>query len=281
MAPEDPLGDAVNVAVIVVPLTMVTPEIVRPLAGAVTWIAVPAVVKPLPVSVTGIVTPRRPEVGAIDVSKGVPGETTVNGTVLVFPPGLVKETFRAVRVALGERANVAVTVSGEFGHPVPVTVVLMLVTVIPEPVPLTAVEPAIPHPVKDTVSEVPWAPVFGAMELKVPGGTTIVKVTALLVLVVPLTLVVTVTFLAPPVAKGEIASVAVTCVSLPTVTPVAVTPNPETLTAVLPVRPLPVSVIGTVVRIVPRLAEAGLIEVSTGPLIENGRVGLLPPGVDT
>jgi hypothetical protein len=73
VAAENPVADVVNEAVIVELLTMVTPEIIRPLAGAVTRTAVPAAVKPLPARVTETAPPRRPEVGAIEVANGVPG----------------------------------------------------------------------------------------------------------------------------------------------------------------------------------------------------------------
>ena len=158
----------------VVLLTIVTPEIVRPPAGAVTWTVVPVVVKPVPTRVTGVAVPRLLEFGVIEARVGVPGETTVNTTVLLTPVGVVRETFRAVSAAVAEIVNVAVTVSGEAGHPVPAVLPVMVAVTPPPPPPpppkpLMAVEPAIPHPLKVTVSEVPRTPVFGAIEFRTPG----------------------------------------------------------------------------------------------------------------
>lgn len=99
----------VNVAVIVVLLTTVTPEIVRPAAGASTWTVVPVAVKPAPVSVTPTAVPRTPEAGLIEARVGVPGVTTVNVTGLLVPAGVVTVTFLAVNEAVAEIANVAVT----------------------------------------------------------------------------------------------------------------------------------------------------------------------------
>ena len=147
-------------------------------------------------------------------------------------------------------------------------------TVMPLPDTLIPVEPSKLLPVRVTGTLVPWAPVFGEIEVSAPGGTITVNVTALLVPAAD----VVVTFLAPPDAEGEIANVAVTEVSLTTLTAVTVIPFPETLTAVVPCNPVPVSVTLTVLL---RLPEAGAIEVSTGPRMANGRVLLAPPTVTT
>jgi hypothetical protein len=91
--------------------------------------------------------------------------------------------------------------------------------------------------------------------------------------------VVTVTFLAPPDAPEEITRVAVTVVSFTTSMPVKLTPPPDTAIAVVPVRPVPVSV--TAVGAPPRSAEAGVIDVSTGPVTVNVALLLDPPEVTT
>jgi hypothetical protein len=116
--------------------------------------------------------------------------------------------------------------------------------------------------------------VLGEIEVRLPDGTVTVKVTALLVPAAD----VTVTFLAPPAAPAVNVNVAVTEVSLTTVTALTVTPPPETFTAVVPVNPVPARVTGTVT---PGLPDAGVIDESTGPLIVNGRVLLAPAEVTT
>jgi hypothetical protein len=108
---------APHAAVVVpkVPAVMLTP-----FDGVATFADVPVVVKPVPARTTGTDVARRPEFGVIETRVGVPGETTLNTKVLVFPVGLARRTFRAVSAAPAEIVNVAVTVSGSLGHPVPV-----------------------------------------------------------------------------------------------------------------------------------------------------------------
>jgi hypothetical protein len=74
--------------------------------------------------------------------------------------------------------------------------------------------------------------VFGLMDVKV--GATTVK--ALLKLAVAPPGIVTVTFLALADAFDAMVNVAVTCVSLVAATLLAVTPVPDSVTAVAPVR---------------------------------------------
>jgi len=228
----------------------------------------------VPVRVTGVVVPRRPEFGLIERRVGVPGLTTVNTTGLVTVPAvaLTTVTFLAVSAAVPEMVKVAVIV-------VSLTTVKPLTVTPPPPPPpplltLIPVEPVKPMPVRVTGTLVPAAPVVGEIEVRLPGGMIRVNVTAL---VVPAG-VVTVTFLAMFVVEFENMSDAVTDVSLTTVTAVTATPPPDTLTAVAPVNPLPVRVIG---MSVPRLPEVGLIEVSTGPVMVYGRVFVSPPPVRT
>ena len=286
-----------NVAVIVVGLTTVTPETVRPFAGATTWIVDPAA--KLPVNTTGGFAPRRAEAGpvhaggvcpvvhvAIEDRTGVPGFTTVNVTGVVGGPVVVTVTFLAVSAAVGGMVKFAVMV-------VSLTTVKPLTVMVP-PVPPEIVIPVAGFapvtklwPVSVTAWVVPRAPVVGEIENSPTGGTITVKVTALLVPAGPEV----VTFLAPAVAPPPNKNVAVTWVSLTTVTALTVTPPPDTFTAVVPVNPVPVRVTGIAV---PRVPEAGPVqaggvsvarhdamEVSTGPVIANGRVLLAPPAVTT
>jgi hypothetical protein len=129
--------------------------------------------------------------------------------------------------------------------------------------------------------------VLGEIENRPTGGSVTVKVTALLVPAGP----VVVTFLAPAVAPPLNINVALTWVSLTTVTALTVTPPPDTFTAVVPVNPLPARITGIAT---PRVPEAGPVqlggtsvevhdamEVSTGPVIANGRVLLAPPAFTT
>ncbi len=77
-----------SVAVTVVGFTLaklVTVMLGEP--GAVTAVAPCRFV---PVRVTGTAAPRTPDVGAIEVSVAC---ITVNGTVLLFPPGVVTRTW--------------------------------------------------------------------------------------------------------------------------------------------------------------------------------------------
>ena len=89
---------------------------------------------------------------------------------------------------------------------------------------------------------------------------------------------VTLTFLGVVSAPAVIAKDAVTVVSFTTVRPLAVTPVPDTLIAVVPVRPLPVRVIGT---LVPCSPNPGAIELNTGPSTVKVWVVLVPPDVVT
>ena len=265
-----------KVALICVGLTMVTPVTVRPFAGATTLTVDPAV-KLLPVrtTATGLAAAavrRRPELGVIELRIGVPGFTTVKVT------GVVGAASRGYGyVSCGQcccwrddevRVDRGVTDNREAA-----------VTVMPPPVTAIPVAGFVPvrklMPVSVTAWVVPRAPVVGVIENSPAGGTVTVKVTALLVPPGAMT----VTFLAPAVAPAEMLSVAVTVVSLTFVKPVTVMPLPETLISTVPVNPVPVSVTGK--PVVPRLAEAGTIEVSIGPVIANGRVLLAPPAVTT
>src|SRR5882672_2605585 len=109
-----------------------------------------------------------------------------------------------------------------------------------------------------TPNTVPSVPLVAAVKVNVPcGAATTVNVTVLLV---PPG-VVTLTVLAPSVALAVMVKVVVTVVEVEVKAP-AVTPlPPDTVTAVAPVRFVPVKVTGTSV---PRAPDVGAIEVSVG-----------------
>jgi hypothetical protein len=117
--------------------------------------------------------------------------------------------------------------------------------------------------------------VLGVIEVSVgAGGAVTVNVT---LPVFPLG-VTRWTFLAVSPAALVIVNVAVTCVSLTTVRPEAVTPVPETLTELAPVKPAPVRVTRT---LLPRTPDTGLIETNVGAVTVKVTVPLVPPGVVT
>jgi hypothetical protein len=194
-----------------------------------------APVKFAPVMVTGTASVPLAgcvaEFGLIAVSVA---PSTVNGTLLLVPPPVVMVTFLAVSAAVAEMVKVAVAVVGlRTEKPLTVT---------PAPETVTVVAPVKFVPVKVTGTAVPRTPVGGAIEVNVgAGGTTTVKVTALL----GPPGAVTVTFLAVPAAPAVMVKVALTWLSLTTVRPLTVTPPPGTVIAVVPVRPLPKRLTGT------------------------------------
>jgi len=107
-----------------------------------------------------------------------------------------------------------------------------------------------------TPNTVVSVPLVAAVKVKVPCGAVTVNVTVLLV---PPG-VVTLTVLAPSAAVAAIVKVVVTVVAV-TVKAPAVTPVPDTVTAVAPVRFVPVKV---TVPVVPCARDEGAIEVSVG-----------------
>jgi hypothetical protein len=98
------------------------------------------------------------------------------------------------------------------------------------------------------------------------------------VLLVPPGLMVTVTVLAPSAAPTVIAQFALTVVAVELPVMLQVTPAPDTVTAVAPVKPVPDRVTGTAV---PRAPEVGAIEVRAGPSNVKVTPPLVPPGVVT
>src|SRR5215469_10462747 len=183
-------------------------------------VTVPVFVVPL----AGVVV----KAGAGPVKAGVP-PVTVNGSVLLVPPGVVRPRFLTPSGAALEIFRVAVTVVGE--------TTVRFVTGINAPIPVTAKVPVRLVPVKVTVTLVPRAPEVGLIEVSVGGGGAVtVNVTGL---VIPPG-VDTLTLRAPVGARLAIVKVAVTVVSFTTVRLPTVTPAPETVIRKAPVRLVPV-----------------------------------------
>lgn len=261
-------------SVLLAPIGVVTPRFLMPgaapfaitqLAVTVVAVGVPVIVQVTPppdtvtavapvrlapLMVTGTVVPCNPELGTIEV---IVAPCTVNGTELLTAtaPGTVMVTLWTPSVAVAEMVKFTVAVVE-----LPTTRPL---GVTPAPETFTALAPVRLVPVSVTATVVARTPVGGAIVANVGvGGIVTVKVTALLV---PPGAV-TVTFLAVPPAPAAIVKVALTCPSLITEMPLTVTPPPDTGMAVVPVSPVPKRL--TCVAM-PRAADAGEIDVSTGP----------------
>ena len=183
------------------------------------------------------------------VNAAVP-PVTVNGRVLLVPPGVVRPRFLIPSGAARVILRVAVTVVEE--------TTVRFVTGINAPTPVTAKAPVRLVPVKVTLTLVPRAPDVGAIDVSVGGGGAVtVKVTAF---DTPPG-VETVTLRAVVRAVLPMVKVAVTEVALTTTRLLTVTPVPVTLMRKAPVRFVPVRVTGTAV---PRRPVLGLMEVSVG-----------------
>ena len=238
------VGFAVSVRGPVAPVALVTvivPVFVVPLAGVVVNAGVG----------TGIVT-----VAAV----------TVKVTLPVFPIGVVTLTVLAVCAAPDVIVKVALIV-------VELTTV-RAPTVTPVPDTVTVVAPVRLVPVSVTGTLLPIVPEAGAIEVNVAPTTVNV------VVAVPPG-VVMVTVRADRVAPVVIVKVAVAVVELATVKALTVTPEPDTVSDVAPVRLVPVSVTGTAV---PRTPEFGAIEVSVGAggaFTVKITAPVVPPGVTT
>ena len=175
---------------------------------------------------------------------------TVNGSVLLVPPGVVRPRFLIPSGAAAEMFRVAVTVVGE--------TTTRFVTGISAPIPVTAKVPVRLVPLKVTLTLVRRAPELGTIEVRTgAGGAVTVNVTGL---EVPPG-VETLTFLAVTAAVLVMVKVAVTVVSLTTTRLLTATPVPDTLIRKAPVRLVPVSVTGTAV---PRRPVLGTMEVRVG-----------------
>lgn len=185
------------------------------------------------------------------------GPCTVNGTALLAaaaPATVTVTLWAAVVEAPAEMVKVAVNVVE--------LVTVTPLTVMPPPETATVVSPVMKFvPVSVTGTAVLRTPVGGATEANV-GVAGIVTVNATVLLTPPGA--VTETVLAVPAAPALIVKVVVTWLSLTTVIGPTVMPPPATVTAVVPVKPLPKSVTGTAAPC-PRRADVGAIDVSTGP----------------
>jgi len=179
-----------------------------------------------------------PVFGLSAVSVGAGGLASVNVKGLLVPPEVVTVTFRVAGFieAFGAMVNVAVSCVG--------LVTLTPVTVTPLPA-ATVVAPAMKFvPVRVTVNgALPRVPPVGLIAPNVgAGGVVTANTTAF---VAPIG-VVTVTFRLPVPAFAVMVSVLVAVVPLLLTTgTLAVTPVPETLTAVAPVKLAPVKVTAT------------------------------------
>lgn len=152
----------VNVAVMDVALTYVTPVIVKPVGfgGAPSTRTVDVGWKFVPVRVTFIASPRNPEFGLMDVSVGAAAATTVNVMGPRVAVGVVTVTFLALSVAVGEITQLAVTEVAVAGA--------VIVQATPPPDTLTAVAPVRPVPEIVTSTVVPRVPLLGLMESRPP-----------------------------------------------------------------------------------------------------------------
>ena len=262
--PVAAVAPMVNVAVIWVALTTVTPPAVTP--GLSIETVAPAT-KLVPVRVTGTVAPWAPLAGLTEVSVGAAG-FTVNATAPLVPPAVVTVMFAVPITAAAPMVNVAV-IWAEL-----TTVTLLAVT----PGLLTAtVAPATKLvPVRVTGTLVPCTPLAGLTDVSMGAGGFTVKPTALLV---P-PLVVTVTFAAPVAAAAPMVSVAVIWVELTTVTLLAVTPGLLTATVAPATKFVPARVTGT---LVPWAPLAGFTDVNAGAggFTVNTTGPLVPPLVVT
>ena len=224
----------VKIAVTVVSFTTVKELAVTPAPPETLIDVAPA--RPVPLIVTGTLVPFAPVAGVIPVNTGT---VNVYVTVPLVPPGVVTLMVLAPRAAVDVLVRVALMVV-EFTTVTPLTVmpvVPVTFTVVPVVVKLV--------PVRTTATLSPRRPDAGEINVRVgTSGLTTVKVTALLV---PLG-VVTVTFLAVRPVDAVMVKVAVTVVALTTVKELTVTPDPpETLTAVVPIKLVPVRVTATLV----------------------------------
>jgi hypothetical protein len=182
---------------------------------------------------------------------------TVKGTALLAaaaPATVTVTLWAAVVEAPAEMVKVAVNVVE--------LVTVTPLTVMPPPETATVVSPFMKFvPVSVTGTAVLRTPVGGATEVNV-GVAGIVTVNATVLLTPPGA--VTETVLAVPAAPAVIVKVVVISVSLTTVIGPTVMPPPATVTAVVPVKPLPKMLTGTAAPC-PRTADVGAIDVSTGP----------------
>ena len=164
------------------------------------------------------------------------------------PLGTVTSILWSPSVVVAPRFKVAVT-------DVELTATKLLTVIVGEPGAVTAEAPVKLVPAMDTGTLVPRTPELGVIEES--AGPVTVNVTVLLVPPA----VVTETVLAPSVALLAIVNVACTKAALTTPIPLTVMPVPDTFTALVPVRRVPLR---TTATLVPCEPEEGVIEFSTG-----------------
>jgi hypothetical protein len=179
----------------------------------------------------------------------LPGLITAPFTQL--PPGWMEKVPVPVPLALVNEGT-AVSVSGPAVAPLAVLLTVTVPFFVVRPPPLMFV---------GTVNETVAPTTVNATVLLVPPG-----------------LVVTLTVLAPSAAPTVITQLALTVVEVEPLVMLQVTPVPDTVTAVAPVKPVPVRVTGTTA---PRDPVVGAIEVRAGPWRVNVTPPLVPPGVVT
>ena len=219
----------------------------------------------VPVSVTVPPPPANPPDGLTEVREGVP-ETILKRAAVVVPPAVVivmlvePDAFVAI-------ANVAVIWVA--------LVVVTLLTVTPELLDFTRAPETKFVPTSVTLTFVPGAPALGVMDVRVGAAELMLKLTG--AVVPPAVVMVT---LPDPDALEVRANVAVIWVALTTVTLVTVTPEFETLIVAPCKKLVPVKV---TLALVPGAAALGLMEVSVGapePML-NEMLPLVPPPVVT
>jgi hypothetical protein len=174
----------------------------------------------------------------------------VKVTALLVPAAEVSVMLLAVAAAVAGIVKVTVTVLSFTTVSPDVVIAGAVLGVIVSPL-----TPVRPEPARVTVTVLPRAVWFGVTRVRT--GASTVNVTGL---VVPCD-VVTVTFRTPGVAVVVSAKFAVTILSFTTATALAVTPVPDIVTPVAPVRPVPYRVTGMVVA---RTLNGGFIELSVG-----------------
>lgn len=200
--------------------------------------------------------------------KAAVAPVTVNASVLVVPIGVVAVTVLAVSAAPDVMAQFALTA-------VAVDVIPVQVMLPPEKV--TAVAPVRLVPASATGTVVPRLPVAGVIPVRV--GPCTVNGTVCVLAPDPVEML---TFLTAVVeAVAVMAHVAVAVSGSRTVMPLQVTPPPVIVTAVAPVKLVPVSVTATDV---PRTPMLGAIEANVGAgraMTVKGVALLVPPGAVT
>src|SRR5881396_2592978 len=228
--------------VAVPPVSMVA---VTPLPLNVTAVAPP---RPVPLMVAGWLVPAAPEDGLIPVIIGT------DVTVKPLNAGEVPIGVVTVKVRVSVDAPAAiVTVMGRLVAVPPVS----MVAVTPLPLNVTAVAPPRPVPLMVAGWLVPAAPEDGLIPVIIGTDVTVKPLNAGDVPIRVVTVKVRVSVDAP----AAIVTVMGRLVAVPPVPMVAVTPLPLKLTAVAPLRLLPLVVAGT---LVPGVPEDGLIPIIAG-----------------